>query len=200
MSPRRLPMPRRPRPASCPGSSRPGQATREAGAHRLRHRPLHRLVRGRPHVRQLAHAGQPRDVPAQPVAHGVARVRAADDRRRDTALLGAADARLQRPGGRPAGTVVFDIELLETRANPTIAPPDVKELPADAKKTASGLAYKRAEAGHRHAQAGRLGARDRALHRLDDRRKDVRQLRRPRQADDIRARRRDCRVDRGRGR
>jgi len=44
--------------------------------------------------------------------------------------------------GRPAGTVVFDIELLETRANPTIAPPDVKEMPADAMKTASGLAYR----------------------------------------------------------
>ena len=44
--------------------------------------------------------------------------------------------------GRPTGTVVFDIELLETRANPTIPPPDVKEPPADAMKTATGLAYK----------------------------------------------------------
>jgi peptidylprolyl isomerase len=43
--------------------------------------------------------------------------------------------------GRPAGTVVFDIELLDTRTNPTIAPADVKAPPADAKKTASGLAY-----------------------------------------------------------
>ena len=49
--------------------------------------------------------------------------------------------------GRPAGTVVFDIELVETRANPTIAPPDVKEPPADAMKTASGLAYRVLERG-----------------------------------------------------
>jgi peptidylprolyl isomerase len=44
--------------------------------------------------------------------------------------------------GRPVGTVVFDIELLDTRPNPRIAPPDVKAPPADAMKTASGLAYK----------------------------------------------------------
>ena len=49
--------------------------------------------------------------------------------------------------GRPAGTVVFDIELVETRANPTIAPPDVKEVPADAMKTATGLAYRVLEPG-----------------------------------------------------
>lgn len=44
--------------------------------------------------------------------------------------------------GRPNGMLVFDIELLEISANPTIAPPDVAEVPADAKRTASGLAYK----------------------------------------------------------
>jgi peptidylprolyl isomerase len=44
--------------------------------------------------------------------------------------------------GRPTGTVVFDIELIDTRSNPTIAPSDVKAPPADAQKTASGLAYK----------------------------------------------------------
>jgi FKBP-type peptidyl-prolyl cis-trans isomerase len=44
--------------------------------------------------------------------------------------------------GRPAGTVVFDIELIETRTNPATPPPDVKEPPADAMKTASGLAYR----------------------------------------------------------
>jgi peptidylprolyl isomerase len=52
----------------------------------------------------------------------------------DLAFRGAA--------GRPMGTVVFDIELLETRTNPNIAPPDVKGPPDDAKRTASGLAYK----------------------------------------------------------
>ena len=40
---------------------------------------------------------------------------------------------------RPKGMLVFDIELL---ALPTRAPADVKMPPADAKRTASGLAYK----------------------------------------------------------
>jgi peptidylprolyl isomerase len=57
--------------------------------------------------------------------------------------------------GRPKGTVVFDIELLDTRVSPTIAPPDVKEPPADAKKTAAGVSYKvlRAGDGTRHPTA-----------------------------------------------
>ena len=44
--------------------------------------------------------------------------------------------------GRAKGMVVFDIQLLEVRQAPAIPPPDVKEPPADAKRTASGLAYK----------------------------------------------------------
>jgi FKBP-type peptidyl-prolyl cis-trans isomerase len=44
--------------------------------------------------------------------------------------------------GRAKGTIVFDIQLLDTRQSPTIPPPDVKEPPPDAKRTASGLAYK----------------------------------------------------------
>ena len=54
--------------------------------------------------------------------------------------------------GRPKGTVVFDIQLLDTRLSPTIAPPDVKEPPADAKKTPGGVSYKvlRPGAGTRH--------------------------------------------------
>jgi peptidylprolyl isomerase len=43
---------------------------------------------------------------------------------------------------KPAGTLVFDIELIDTRQTPTIPPPDVAAPPADAIKTASGLAYK----------------------------------------------------------
>jgi peptidylprolyl isomerase len=39
----------------------------------------------------------------------------------------------------PKGMLVFDIELIDI---PTHAPDDVKAAPADAKKTASGLAYK----------------------------------------------------------
>jgi peptidylprolyl isomerase len=44
--------------------------------------------------------------------------------------------------GRPTGNVVFDIELIDTRTSPTVAPPDVKAPPADAHRTASGIAYK----------------------------------------------------------
>jgi len=44
--------------------------------------------------------------------------------------------------GKPTGTVVFDIELLEARPSPTVAPSDVKGPPDDAKKTSTGLAYK----------------------------------------------------------
>src|SRR5262249_36853227 len=39
--------------------------------------------------------------------------------------------------GKPAGMLVFDVELLDI---PSLAPADVKAPPADAKKTASGLA------------------------------------------------------------
>jgi peptidylprolyl isomerase len=49
--------------------------------------------------------------------------------------------------GRPTGTVVFDIELIDVRPSPLIPPPDVKGPPADAKRTASGLAYKVLRAG-----------------------------------------------------
>jgi FKBP-type peptidyl-prolyl cis-trans isomerase len=57
----------------------------------------------------------------------------------DLAYRGAAD--------RPTGLVVFDIELLDFRPNPTIPPADVKEPPADAKRTSTGLAYKQLRPG-----------------------------------------------------
>jgi peptidylprolyl isomerase len=57
--------------------------------------------------------------------------------------------------GRPDGMVVFDVELLDTRRNPTIPPPDVKAPPDTAKKTESGLAYMvlRPGTGTRHPSA-----------------------------------------------
>ena len=57
--------------------------------------------------------------------------------------------------GRPKGTVVFDIELVDTRPSPLIAPTDVKEPPADAHREADGLAYKvlRPGTGARHPNA-----------------------------------------------
>jgi peptidylprolyl isomerase len=44
--------------------------------------------------------------------------------------------------GKPTGTVVFDIELIERQQSPTVAPADVKAPPEDAKKTSTGLAYR----------------------------------------------------------
>ncbi len=44
--------------------------------------------------------------------------------------------------GRPQGTTVFDIELVDTRRAPSVPPTDVAEPPADAKRTATGIAYK----------------------------------------------------------
>ena len=44
--------------------------------------------------------------------------------------------------GRPAGMLVFDIELLEIAPDPTIPPADVKGPPTDARLSPSGLAYK----------------------------------------------------------
>lgn len=51
----------------------------------------------------------------------------------------------ERPrGGAPAGQLTFDVELLDIMQPPKAppAPEDVKAPPKDAKKTASGLAYK----------------------------------------------------------
>jgi peptidylprolyl isomerase len=52
--------------------------------------------------------------------------------------------------GRPAGMLVFDVELIsfkpptpkETASDPTKAPDDVQRAPADAKRTGTGLSYK----------------------------------------------------------
>jgi peptidylprolyl isomerase len=54
--------------------------------------------------------------------------------------------------GRPAGMLVFDIELLEFAPSPNTPPPDVAAPPKDAKRTASGLAYKSLRAGNGTAQ------------------------------------------------
>ena len=95
--------------------------------------------------------------------------------------------------GKPAGTLVFDVELIEM---PNRAPADVKAAPPDAMRTASGLSYivLKEGVGGRHPRAKQRG--DRALHGMDDRRQDVRQLGRARPAGDLSARQRHSRVDR----
>lgn len=65
--------------------------------------------------------------------------------------------------GRPAGMLVFDVELISfsppapkpTPADPTKAPDDVQRPPADAKRTESGLSYKILKRGNgsEHPQA-----------------------------------------------
>lgn len=49
--------------------------------------------------------------------------------------------------GRPTGTVVFDIELLDTHRAPSAPPPDVAAPAADATRIVSGLFYKVLKAG-----------------------------------------------------
>jgi peptidylprolyl isomerase len=64
-----------------------------------------------------------------------------------------------RQAGRPRGMIVFDIQLIDTRRAPTVAPPDVAGPPDDAKRTASGLAYKVLKpgtGGRRPSQFGRV--------------------------------------------
>lgn len=46
----------------------------------------------------------------------------------------------------PKGMLVFDVELISV-TKPPQAPPDVKSVPTDAKRTSSGLAYKVVKAG-----------------------------------------------------
>lgn len=44
--------------------------------------------------------------------------------------------------GRPQGMLVFDVELIDIAPSPNVPPPDVAAVPADAQRTASGLAYR----------------------------------------------------------
>jgi FKBP-type peptidyl-prolyl cis-trans isomerase len=49
--------------------------------------------------------------------------------------------------GRPAGMLVFDVELLSIAPSPRTPPPDVAAAPPDAKGRSSGLGCKRLEEG-----------------------------------------------------
>ena len=86
--------------------------------------------------------------------------------------------------GKPAGMLVFDVTLIDL---PTHAPADLKAPPPDAKRTASGLVYKvlTPGTGTRRPKIVRSG--DRQLHRMGNRRKNVRQLGRTWQALDLSA-------------
>jgi FKBP-type peptidyl-prolyl cis-trans isomerase len=101
--------------------------------------------------------------------------------------------------GRPTGTVVFDIELIDVRRNPRIAPPDVKAPPDDAKRTATGLAYKvlRPGTGTRNPAAWSRVTVHYTGWTVDG--KDVRQLGGAGHADNVRPDGRDPGLDRRRG-
>ena len=68
--------------------------------------------------------------------------------------------------------------------SPPIPPPDVKAPPEDAKRTATGLAYKVLRPGKGTRSPSPFSTGQRALHGMDDRRPHVRQLGPARQADD----------------
>jgi FKBP-type peptidyl-prolyl cis-trans isomerase len=59
--------------------------------------------------------------------------------------------------GRPKGTVLFEIELIDTRPNPLVPPPDVKAPPDDARRTPNGLAYKVLRVGKGVRNPSRFG-------------------------------------------
>jgi peptidylprolyl isomerase len=72
----------------------------------------------------------------------------------ETRRLWIPEALAYRGVREPKGMLVFDVELISVAAAPQ-APPDVAAAPADAKKTASGLAYKvlKPGTGTRHPSA-----------------------------------------------
>ena len=93
--------------------------------------------------------------------------------------------------GRPAGMLVFDIELLDLSPNPSTPPPDVAAPPADAKRTASGSGLQVASPGQGWSATHGKQHRHGPLHGLDDRREDVRHVGRQGSADQFRTRGRD---------
>ena len=107
--------------------------------------------------------GNPSTFPLSRVMAGLARVRAADGDGREAPLLGAAGAGLQGSGRAvPPAPWSSTSSCVDTRPSPTIPPPDVAGPPDDAKRTASGLAYKvlRPGTGVRHPD----GLRDVTVH------------------------------------
>ena len=94
-------------------------------------------------VRQLGRARNGLDVSAGQGHGRLARVRAADDARREAPLLGAGEPwpTRVRQGGRRARCCSRSSSSTR-EPSPLIAPPDVKGPPDDAKRTPTGLAYK----------------------------------------------------------
>ena len=137
--------------------------------------------------------GKPASFPRRARDCRLQRRPAADGAGRKAPPLDSRSARLQRRARAEGHARVR--HRADRHARPR-APADVKAPPADAKKTASGLAYKSLTPGHRRAASQAEQPGHRALHRLDDRREDVRQLGRARRAGDLPARRRDPGMDR----
>ena len=80
------------------------------------------------------------------------------------------------PADGPKGMLVFDVELMNIEPSPTAAPADVASATGRCEEDPHRPRLQGAEAGHRHGASVRIVARHRALHGLDDRRQDVRQL------------------------
>ena len=146
--------------------------------------------------------GQPAKFPARRRDQGLDRGLAADGRRREAPLLDPGQPRLRREPRRrrPAGMLVFDVELLGIK---TPRPAQG----ARGRRRPRRRAPRRRRPGSPTACSRRAPARSTRrptsigrgpLHGLDHRRQDVRQLGHARRAGHLPAQRRHPRLDRGR--
>ena len=85
--------------------------------------------------------------------------------------------------GRPAGMLVFDIELLDMQPSPSTPPPDVAAAAQGREANRVGSRLQIAPRRQGRCASERTQRRDRALHGMDDGREDVRHLARQRPAD-----------------
>ena len=146
--------------------------------------------------------GQPAHVPARRRHQGLDRGRAADGRRREAPLLdpGRTSPTASTPAAAARRACSCSTSSCSTSPGPDAdpAPEDVAAPPKSAKKTKSRPRLPGAQEGHRQgAPQGRQHGRG-ALHGLDDRRQDVRQLGHARRAGHVPAQRRHPGLDRGR--
>ena len=170
-----------------------GHRARPSNARRLGHRALHRLEDRRHDVRQLGGARQAVELPRRPRDRRLQRRAAADGRRREAPAVDSRVARLQGAGGKARGDAG-----LRRRVDRHAQPPAGRREGAAQRREAHAERprLQSAERRRRRTPPETEQHRHGELHRLDDRREDVRQLGRARPAGDVSARRRDPRMDR----